>query len=86
MATTQITLNDQQTVALRSLVQRTGKTEAELIVEAVEQFLEQHVPAERKTLLRQARGMWQDRADLPDLRLLREESNRYAVPDEGLNG
>ena len=86
MLTTQITLNDRQTVALRSLIQRPGQTEAELIVEAVEQFIAQHTPAERNTLLRQARGIWQDRADLPDLRMLREESNRYAVSDEDLNG
>ena len=39
MLTTQITLNDRQTVALRSLIQRTGQTEAELVVEAVEQFI-----------------------------------------------
>ena len=86
MLTTQITLNDRQTVALRSLIQRTGKTEAELVVEAVEQFIAQHTPAGRNTLLRQARGIWQDRTDLPDLRTLREESNRYAVSDEDLNG
>jgi hypothetical protein len=79
MLTTQITLNDQQTVALRSLVQRTGKTETELIVEAVEQFITQHNQAESSAALQQAKGLWQNRADLPELRTLREESNRYAA-------
>ena len=76
MLTTQITLNDRQTVALRSLIQRTGQTEAELIIEAVDQFIAQHTPAERNALLRQAKGIWQNRTDLPDLRMLREASNR----------
>ena len=82
MLTTQVTLTDQQTQALRSIAQRTGKTEKDVIVEAVEQFIAQHTPRERRDALQQAKGMWQNRADLPDLRTLREESNRYLGADE----
>jgi hypothetical protein len=86
MLTTQVTLTDQQTQALRSIAERTGKTETDVIVEAVEQFIAQHAPRGRKDALLQARGMWQDRTDLPDLRILREESDRYLVPDEEAHG
>jgi hypothetical protein len=82
MLTTQVTLTDRQTRALRSIAQRTGKTEKDVIVEAVEQFIAQHAPRGHKDALLQARGMWQNRADLPDLRTLREESDRYIVSDE----
>jgi hypothetical protein len=79
MLTTQIRLNEQQTAALRDLVQRTGQTEAELIIEAVEQLIAQHDQTEPDAALQQAKGLWQNRADLSDLRTLREDSNRYAA-------
>ena len=82
MLTTQVTLTDQQTQALRSIAQRTGKSEKDVIVEAVDQFFAQHTPRERRIALQQAKGMWQNRTDLPLLRTLREESNRYLVPAE----
>ncbi len=82
MLTTQIRLNEQQTAALRDLVQRTGQTEAELIVEAVKQFIAQHDQTEPDAALQQATGPWQNRVDLPELRTLREESNRYAAVTE----
>ena len=82
MLTTQVTLTDQQTRALRSIAQLTGKTEKEVIVEAVEQFIAQHTTLDRHAALLQAKGMWQNRTDLPDLRTLREESNRYTISDE----
>jgi len=72
-----VTLTDQQTQALRSIAQRSGKTETEVIAEAVEQFIAQHTPREHRAALQQAKGMWQNRTDLPDLRTLREESNHY---------
>ena len=39
MLTTQVTLTEQQTQALGEIAQRTGRTEADVIVEAVGQFL-----------------------------------------------
>jgi hypothetical protein len=83
MLTTQVILTDQQTQVLRSIAQRTGKTEMEAIVEAVDQFIAQQTSAEdRRAAQQQAEGMWQDRANVPDLRSLREESNRYSTFDE----
>ena len=83
MLTTQVTLTDQQTQALRSIAQRTGKTETDVIVEAVEQFIARHpLSDDRPAAQQQAKGMWQNRTDLPDLRTLREESNRYLTFNE----
>ena len=83
MLTTQVTLTDQQTQALRSIAQRTGKTEQEVIVEAVEQFIAQQTSAEdRQAAQQQAEYMCQDRADVPVLSSLREESNRYSTFNE----
>jgi hypothetical protein len=83
MLTTQVTLTDQQTQALRSIAQRTGKTEKEVIAEAVEQFIAlQSSSDDRQAAQQQAEGMWQDRADVPDLRGLREESDRYSTFNE----
>ena len=81
MLMAQVTLTDQQTSALRSIVLRTGKTEEEIIREAVEQFIAQHTQIDRQAALRQAKSRWQDRTDLPDLKTLREESDRYSVSD-----
>lgn len=83
MLTTQVALTDQQTQALRSIAQRAGKTETDVIVEAVEQFIAQHTPIDdRQAAQQQAKGMGQNRTDLPDLRTLREESNRYSAFNE----
>ena len=46
MLTTQVTLTEQQTQALGEIAQRTGRTEADVIVEAVGQFLTQQTPCE----------------------------------------
>lgn len=82
MSTIQITLNDQQAAALRSIAQRASKTETEIIVEAVEQFIAQHDQAERNAALQQAKGMWQNRTEPSDLRTLREENSHYSVSTE----
>jgi hypothetical protein len=77
MATTTIELTDTQNEALHRLAQRTGKTAQQLLREAVEQFLSQLPTGHRLALLHQARGMWKDRQDLPDLAQLRAEFNRF---------
>jgi hypothetical protein len=77
MATTAITLTEQEQTALGTIAQQTGKTPDELLHEAVVQFLAQFQPPQRRTLLQQARGMWQDRTDLPSLETLRREFDRW---------
>lgn len=83
MTTAQINLTDSQADALHELARRTGKTEDELLREAVEKLIIEvgEAEAERKKWLeslRQAKGIWKDRDDLPDFRELRKEFDRFA--------
>lgn len=74
--TAHVPLTDEQTEALEVLSYQTGKTSEELVIEAINQFLEDNRIEKRNALLSQGRGIWKDRTDLPDLRELREEWNR----------
>ena len=77
MGSTAITLTEQEQLSLRAIAQQTGKTPEELLHEAVAQFLAQFQQTRRRALLQQARGMWQDRTDLPSLATLRREFDRW---------
>lgn len=76
---TQVSFTEQESAALRLIAQQTGKTQDELIREAVQQFIAQFRIAHRLTLLQQARGMWKDHADLPPLETLRREFDRSGL-------
>lgn len=76
MTTTQVTLTEYEIQAIQALSRSEGKTEEEILREAIEQFLAQHIAANRLTALRQARGIWQGRQDLPDYTDIRNEWNR----------
>ena len=79
MTTAQINLTDSQVDALHKLSRRTGKTEDELLGEAVEKLIGEAEVKRQKRLekLRQARGMWKDRDDLPNFEKLRAEWDRF---------
>ncbi len=83
MATAEIQLTDQETAALHALAERTGKTPDTLLHEAVTQLLSQAQHEDRLKLLQQARGMWKDRSDLPDVAALRAEFDRQPTRDQG---
>jgi len=57
MAITALNLTNQEQTALETLAQRTGKTPAELVHDAVKQLILQCQHEDRLSLLRQARGM-----------------------------
>lgn len=65
-------LDEPEASALLTLVQRTGRSADELVREAVQRYIQQQIP-ERHALLKQARGMWQQREDLPSVADLRRE-------------
>ena len=73
MITASITLCDEEEKALRAIAEESGKTPDELVREVVEQFLAEHQLEYRRTLRKQAYGMWRDRTDLPDFEALRCE-------------
>ncbi len=76
MVTAQVRLTNAEGEALRALARRSGKSEEQLLHEAVGRLLFEAGPVDRLALLRQARGVWKDRDDLPDVRELRAELDR----------
>jgi len=77
MTTAQVILSESESQAIQALSQSRGKTQEEILHEAIEQFLTQHQVESRLAALRQARGIWQERQDLPDFSELRDEWNRF---------
>ena len=76
-------LTEQEQTALETIAQRAGKTPDELVHDAIQQLIAQFQSEDRLRLLRQARGMWKDRSDLPTLTDLRREWDRQTEPDDG---
>jgi len=76
-------LTEQEQTALEAMAQRMGKTPDEIVHDAVKQLIAQFQSEDRLSLLRQARGMWKDRTDLPALTDLRREWDRQTEPDNG---
>ena len=77
MAIASIELSEQEMHALHELAHQTGKTQENLLHEAVTQLLTQRYPQDRLALLRQARGIWENHSDLPDVGKLRAEFERF---------
>jgi Arc/MetJ-type ribon-helix-helix transcriptional regulator len=73
----QITLPETECERLRDLSQRTGKSEGELLREALDLLSAQLMSRDRLDRLRRAKGIWKDRDDLPELSELREGMNRF---------
>ena len=83
MAIAGLHLTEQEQTALATIAQRMGKTPDEVVHDAVKQLIAQFQAEDRLSLLRQARGMWKDRIDLPSLTDLRREWDRQIEPDNG---
>ena len=82
MVRTQIYLTEREQQALRDLSRHTGRTQSDLIREAVDQLIARSGPVDRVSVLQQARGLWRDRADLPDFAAIRRELDRSEAESE----
>jgi metal-responsive CopG/Arc/MetJ family transcriptional regulator len=76
MNRTQIYLTEDEQGALRSLSAASGRSQSELIREAIDRFLAETRPQSQRAALMAAAGLWRDRTDLPDLADLRAEWER----------
>ena len=79
MQRTQIYLSSTERQGLQALALRCGRSQSALIREAIDAFLQQHQPQGRLARLRQGRGLWASRTDLPDWSALRGELDRSMV-------
>jgi hypothetical protein len=77
MTTAQIALTDTEDRTLTEIAAQTGKTRDELLREAVSQYLDRFRLPDRLKLLRQGRGLWKDRDDLPSPEAFRGEMDRF---------
>jgi len=76
MVRTQIYLTEREQAALRTLSRRTGRSQSELIRDAVDRLIEQALPADRARAMEAAAGLWRDWQGRPDFAALRKEADR----------
>jgi hypothetical protein len=78
MVEAELNLTEQERSVLQEISRRTGKTEGELIREAVGQLINGFQVENRLALMQKARGIWKDRGDLPAFEDLRREWDRIS--------
>lgn len=78
MRRTQIYLTEYEHRQLHALSRRKGASLSELIRGAIDQMLSRSKNLDRLEIMRQARGIWKDRGDLPNFSRLRDEFDRVA--------
>lgn len=76
MSETEIRLTEHERNALQEIAQQSGKTESDLIHEAVNHFIREFHKKDRLMFMQKAKGIWESRTDLPRLEALRRGWDR----------
>ena len=76
MVRTQIYLTEEERLALQSLATQSGKTQSELIREAVDSYIASYSQDRRDHIIVKVAGIWKERDDLPDFQKLRKNWDR----------
>lgn len=76
MIRTQIYLTEIEHDALQHLVVDTGKSQSQLIREAIDMLIEQTQQPAIKDAFSKAAGLWKNRNDLPNFNKIRKEFDR----------
>ena len=76
MIRTQIYLTERQRSQLAAIAKTLNKKQSELIREAVDRYIDQSGTSQREAVLRETAGIWKDRKDLPDFKVIRTEWDR----------
>lgn len=76
MVRTQVYLTEQESQSLKKMSAYTGKSQSELIREAVDGLLKGYDDSDWHGRLMRVRGVWEKRTDLPDFDVLRKEFER----------
>lgn len=78
MNRTQIVLSAAHQKALKALAATTGRTQIELIRDAIDRFVGQPTTAGRASVIKRSAGLWKGRKDLPDFAAVRREADRVS--------
>jgi len=76
MIRSQVYLTEEERVELKLLSQTTGRTQSDLIREAVDLFIKQSKKSTRLKRFSNAFGLWMNHDNYPDIRKLRNELDR----------
>ena len=78
MFRSQIYLTETERAQLQKLSRQTGRSQSELIREAIDRFIEMNKKESKNKLVSAlaVKGMWQDRDDLPNFTEIRKEFDR----------
>ena len=79
MNRTQIYLSAAQQKALKTMATRTGRTQSELIRDAIDRFVGQRKASQRMSVVKRSAGLWKGRTDLPDFAAVRREADRVST-------
>jgi len=77
MVLTQVTLTDEEAAAIRRIAEQSSRKDEEVIHLAIGLLIGSKHEGSKLEKLRAARGIWQDRTDLPDVGTLRARFDRF---------